>query len=292
MNGAPGPVVVGVMRSDAVDDALALGARLAATGGTDLLLVCAYPYEPAPDGRERPEYEALVRTEAEDLLAGCAARVEGVAARTLAVASFAPARVLHDVAAREGARAIVIASTHRGAPGRAATGTVADRLLTGAPCPVAIAPRGYAQRPWSGSFARVGAALAPAGADPRVLDAVRDLATGGAAAVELLTVAEPGIWRRDAWAGRATADELGAAQREILERRAAEAATALDGLPVRTVLLEGDPAEELGEASESLDVLVCGSRAYGPASIVLVGGVSKALARGARCPLVVVTRKA
>ncbi|MGI8624140.1 MAG: universal stress protein [Solirubrobacteraceae bacterium] len=43
--------------------------------------------------------------------------------------------------------------------------------------------------------------------------------------------------------------------------------------------------EPSGESSE-LDLLVCGSRAYG----VLAGGVSKMLMHGAACPVMVVPR--
>ncbi len=51
---------------------------------------------------------------------------------------------LKDLAAREGAELIVIGSTHRGQLGRVFPGSVGERLLSGAPCPVAVAPRGYA----------------------------------------------------------------------------------------------------------------------------------------------------
>jgi nucleotide-binding universal stress UspA family protein len=41
---------------------------------------------------------------------------------------------------------------------------------------------------------------------------------------------------------------------------------------------------------EDYDVLVCGSRGYGPARSVLLGGVSSRLVRHARLPVVVVPR--
>jgi nucleotide-binding universal stress UspA family protein len=41
---------------------------------------------------------------------------------------------------------IVLGSTHRGGLGRVMPGSVAERLLNGAPCPVAVAPRGYEPR--------------------------------------------------------------------------------------------------------------------------------------------------
>ena len=45
----------------------------------------------------------------------------------------------------EGADAIVLGSTHRGPLGRVLVGSVAERLLTGAPCGIVVAPRGYGE---------------------------------------------------------------------------------------------------------------------------------------------------
>ena len=57
-------------------------------------------------------------------------------------------------------------------------------------------------------------------------------------------------------------------------------------------LLDGDAVGELAEASAELDLLVLGSRGYGPVRRVLFGSVSRALARYAACPVVVVPRGA
>ena len=59
----------------------------------------------------------------------------------------------------------------------------------------------------------------------------------------------------------------------------------------RTELLEGPVVDTLADLrSEDYDVLVCGSRGYGPARSVLLGGVSSRLLRHARLPVVVVPR--
>jgi nucleotide-binding universal stress UspA family protein len=66
------------------------------------------------------------------------------------------------------------------------------------------------------------------------------------------------------------------------------------GLPagVRAVAacLEGEPSERLIAASEKLDLLIVGSRGYGPLRAVLTGGVSGRVIRGAHCPVIVVPR--
>ena len=63
-----------------------------------------------------------------------------------------------------------------------------------------------------------------------------------------------------------------------------------DGIEVVGKLLEGDAAGLLERESEGLDLLVTGSRGYGPKRAVLVGSVSSELLRTAQCPVVVVPR--
>jgi nucleotide-binding universal stress UspA family protein len=54
----------------------------------------------------------------------------------------------------------------------------------------------------------------------------------------------------------------------------------------------GAAAEELTVYSASLDLLVVGSRGYGPIGRIIHGSTSARLARSARCPLLVVPRSA
>ena len=52
------------------------------------------------------------------------------------------------------------------------------------------------------------------------------------------------------------------------------------------------PVDALVELSRDVDLLVCGSRGYGPVRSVLLGGVTHSLIRKAQCPVVVVPRGA
>ena len=55
--------------------------------------------------------------------------------------------------------------------------------------------------------------------------------------------------------------------------------------------LDGSPAEEIAEACEQgVDLLVTGSRGYGPMTRVLLGSVSRKLINEAPCPVLVVPR--
>src|SRR4029450_13189317 len=51
-----------------------------------------------------------------------------------------------------------------------------------------------------------------------------------------------------------------------------------------------DPADALLSISSNLDLLVMGSRGYGPGLAVLLGGVSRRVTMKARCPVLVVPR--
>jgi len=54
-------------------------------------------------------------------------------------------------------------------------------------------------------------------------------------------------------------------------------------------ILSGNVVQVLSELDE-VDVLFCGSRGYGPARRILLGGVSSRLVRQARSPIIVVPR--
>jgi nucleotide-binding universal stress UspA family protein len=66
--------------------------------------------------------------------------------------AVSPAVGLLEMAERENARLIVVGPSHRSGLGRVRPGSVGELLLSGAPIPVAIAPRGYADEaaPWQG----------------------------------------------------------------------------------------------------------------------------------------------
>ena len=65
---------------------------------------------------------------------------------------------------------------------------------------------------------------------------------------------------------------------------------ALAGAKAELVELDGDPAIALAAASCDLDLLIVGSRSYGPLGAVLLGAVTRRLVRAAECPVMVVPR--
>ena len=73
----------------------------------------------------------------------------------------------------------------------------------------------------------------------------------------------------------------------VLDRAVAALPT---GVKVDTELHVGDPADVLLRVSEHVDMLVCGSRGYGPIRSILLGGVSRRVIDGAQCPVLVLPR--
>ncbi|MQA73150.1 MAG: hypothetical protein GEU88_02160 [Solirubrobacterales bacterium] len=78
--------------------------------------------------------------------------------------------------------------------------------------------------------------------------------------------------------------------REVAARLATDLGAALETITVAEG--DGDPAEVLAARSRDLDLLVIGSRGYGPVRHALVGNVSTTVMRTASCPVLVVPRSA
>ena len=177
----PRKVIVGFNRSPAAQDALAFGRILATALGGEVLAANVFPYERV---HTTGDYLRVVRSEAETELTAVPAGIE-----RRAIGSHSPARGLTELAEAEKAAAVVIGSTHRSAIGRVLMGTVAERLLQGAPCAVAVAPGGYAERP-AADIRVIGVAY---DASPEAQQALRSatvLAERMGAALRVLAVAE------------------------------------------------------------------------------------------------------
>jgi nucleotide-binding universal stress UspA family protein len=116
------------------------------------------------------------------------------------------------------------------------------------------------------------------------------IATLSGAALTAFTVIEPPRFGPGApapeWVPPAEYD-VGARIREAEGRLREWLPSELDA---ETTVVEGDPVERLAELSARVDLLICGSRGYGPLRTVLLGGVSGGLAHTAACPLLVIPR--
>jgi nucleotide-binding universal stress UspA family protein len=211
--------------------------------------------------------------------------------RLLLIADRSSARGLQSSAERQGALLITVGASRRSGFGRVFPGSTAERLMSGAPCPVAIAPSGYSQ---SVTPVRTIACAFDGSPESRAaLEWARDLAERSASRVRILAVHEPPVTVAMAFdtIPMVAQDE---ALREHLGRQLEGAASDLRraGVDVDASLVIGQAETVLEEASSDVDVLVMGSRGYGPHRAVLLGSVSNAVVRRAACPVVVLPRAA
>jgi nucleotide-binding universal stress UspA family protein len=273
-------IVLGYDGSERSRDALALTAHLAADSGGAVTVVCAFPFVGVPPA----DRERALAEESAPLFLAAERSLDGLAVSTRAVSDASPARALNDVAEESGADLIVIGSTHRGAAGRVFPGSVGERLLHGAPCAVAVAPSGYHSADHA-EIGLIGVAYVNEPEADLALAAATDLAPVRHARLRLITVVD--LRPR----GVVFPDLLKEAAGEIeADLRAAEDSLAAD-IEHEAVLLEGDPPAELAAQGVELDLLIMGSRGYGPLGTALLGSVSAEVIRTAPCPVLVVPRR-
>ncbi len=149
-------IVIAVDTGERTPDALALGRLLATSTGVRAMVVSIFPYMPLAG----PEDAELVRAreDARRTLSEFTAEMGLEHAEAEVRSGNFAARELQHITERPETGLIVVGSTTRGPLGRLVIGGVGERLLAGAACPVAIAPRGYGDAP-PARLARVGVGL-------------------------------------------------------------------------------------------------------------------------------------
>lgn len=195
-----------------------------------------------------------------------------------------PATAILERAERDAPDALVLGSPHRGAVGRTLLGSVAEEVLHGAPCAVAVAPRGYAGA-GHGPFGLIAVAYDGTPEARAALYRGRALAEASRASLRVLTVVAPPV-AMPGGVGYAPAEP--ADPEEVL----AEAVRVVGpSVTVEGRKLDGPPAPTLAQACEDgVDLLITGSRGYGPVMRTLLGSTSSRLIAEAPCPVLVVPR--
>ena len=222
-----------------------------------------------------------------------------------------PAEVLRELAEKGDADLIVLGSTHHAAFGFVAPGSVAEHLLKGARCRLVIAPKGYARARAMLAAERAGEEaddVPEATSLPKLRDEARVLAVGFdggaesraalAEAAELaerfgtslrvIGVATPVPGPAPGVVGAPPSPEAGGDFQSRLNDAVAGLPDDVRALPIYE---KGDPVAKLLEhAGEGIDLLVLGSRGYGPVLRLIAGSVSVRVIRHAPCPVLIVPR--
>jgi nucleotide-binding universal stress UspA family protein len=284
-------IIVGVDESHGSSDAIALASSLAGVTGSTLMLVNVFPYDAHPSRASNRAFEDYLRHDSEELLERLRSTLGGETAEVRAIANPSPAHGLHELVESEGAALVVVGSTHTGRAGRVLPGSTAERLLHGSPCPVAVAPHGYAQRS-SHELAVIGCGYDGSTSAQHALEAARRLAAATGARLRVIRAFTPLAF--DTPPGSLATGGMSSYNDTLHERAAGEldaAVAKFEAEPgIESDFNVGDPVRILAAASEQLDLLIVGSRGYGPMHAVLVGGVTGRLLREAACPVIVLPR--
>jgi nucleotide-binding universal stress UspA family protein len=259
------------------EDALALGAALAEVGGAELMLVAVHPdlLVVLPSEMDSGSMRDAARVALWKARTRMAPRARTVVERDVSVP-----RALRRVIEHSHRDLLVLGSNRRAEPGRLRAGKRTRQLLRQFNCAVAIAPRGLhrAGRP---TLTRIGVGYDFGPESQAALERAAALAAGAGGRLFVHRVLDD----------RPQRPELIQKELDCLGEGLDALATELS-VPVETEVHCGRPADYLLELADEVDLLVIGSRRWGPVARVVLGGTGEALLHGAACPVVAVPRPA
>lgn len=263
-------------------DALQLALALA-DETTELIACCVYPAEVGDHGTAKQDDAERRLRVARELLAD--RPNTGFTVR----AAFSAGAGLHEEAEESKADLLVVGSSHRGPVGRVVPGSVTRQALHAAPCAVAVAPL-WLQSEADLAFGEIGVAYDGGAASETALERAAALARERSGRLHVVTVIESlGTKWSSAWVWPPPPDE---GVRDVVESEARAAlAKAGAGVEGSIEVVEGPAVHELVLATARLDLLIVGSRGYGPVGRTLLGTVSGDVAEAAACPVIVVPRE-
>ena len=281
-------IVVGYAGDRAGRDAVALAGRIAAAVKGGLTIV--FPYHPLLARETSEQVQERVQAEVRRLLDAIEGAEEIEPFTCHWSPSSWPIHALHELAVYEHAELIVLGAARETLGDRLHV-SLMERMVHGAPCAVAVAPAGYSESPRG--VRRIGVGFSSSNEGRAAMTLARELAgrLGGGVRVIAGAGLEPALasYAFSSPALGEVEDEMYADTEQTLTR-VCEELGASAGIPIEHETIRGDPASVLVERSSELDLLVLGSRAYGPLRHVLLGSVSARAMREARCPVLVVPR--
>ncbi len=268
--------------------AASLAQVLATATGARLVLVgveCELPLPLLDTFAHDPEaFKLELHAVRDELAPGATVRV---------AVDVSPSHALRRIAADEDADLVVVGSHRHGRHAEVARGDDAMQVLHGAPCAVVVAPDelpacrelrqigvGIDDSPESGVALRLALELArPTGARLKLLAVVGDAYATPAGIVPAAHCAE--------LHSPAVASHLDKA-RTVID----EALGRCDDVTASGDVVVGDPVTALTALGESCDLLVLGSRRWGPVRRLALGSTSEWVIRHATCPVLVPPRHA
>ncbi len=278
-------ILIGVDSTARSEDAVAFARRLLHSTTADVVVASVVPGPAEPGSPAREDAHLTVRR-----MSGLLMGVDAERIRTGIVEGRSPAQGLHDLAAAENPALLVVGSTHTGHLGRVRPGSTGEHLLTGAPCAVAVVPHGYRTR-LEQSVTRIGVAYDGSHESRAALDAAVGVARALNGTLRVISVIPADLYGAPALMGGVG---YAGAWAEVATDIRADLDACVAGLPADVspegVVLEGRPWRELADTSQNLDLLLVGSRGYGPLHAVLMGATSGPVLHHAHCPVIALPR--
>lgn len=282
-------IITGYVDTPGGRDALALAEVLADIDPDhELTVTSVYAYNPPEEPAEPSGWRKVLRDRADAELQSARAHLVGRPHTTVKPScGLSPSDGLHRLCAAEGASVAVIGVSHHHGMRRVRAGSITEQTIVGSPCAVAIAPSGYAEV--AGPPKVIAVAFNGSGESQRALDVAAGIAHRANAELRIIGVVDPAAVWYAAYGGTDVAQDLTRIVRDDLQT-AADAVEGVEHVEVR--ILTGEAVRAIHEAAEDADLLVLGSRGYGPVRRVLLGSVSAKLVRDPVCPLLVLPRTA
>jgi nucleotide-binding universal stress UspA family protein len=283
-------IAVGINGLPEGEDALALGATLALASGGELTLVAVHPdlLVLLPSEMDWGSMKAAARATLRD------ARDRMVPqARMLVERDVSVPRALRRVIERTHRDLLVLGSSRHAEDGHVRVGKRTRQLLGQFDCALAIAPKGLA-KPGEPTLSRIGVGYDGGVESQAALQRAAALAAGSGATLDVLAVVDDRL-PRIGWTSlsRGSVSDYGEQTiHEELDRLCQDLETAARGVdvPIETEVHRGRPADSLLELSGNVDLLLIGSRRWGPMARVILGSTGEALLHDAACPVVAVPR--
>jgi nucleotide-binding universal stress UspA family protein len=280
-------VIVGDDGLDGGADALALARAIAPDA--ELILATAYPWDATPSRFLQLGYGNILRDDTVKALRQRRDDAGLAGARAVAIPDTSPARALQHLAEAQDADLIVTGTASHAGLGRMLLGDVSRDILHGAPCPVAVAPRGFA----AGHPATVGVAFDFSPEAEKALALAVELAGALGARVKVREVVAADLWPLT---GSYPVIDLDDIAEELIadaeKRMQAKISELHTDVPVDVHAVVGATTERLEQLADDVDLLVCGSRGWGAVRRVVLGSTADRLIHHAACPVLVVPRTA
>jgi len=275
-------------------DATVLAAAIAEATGAELMLLAVEPDLPLiipglQRKRVRQETEAMLRGTGDELAPNARRKIDS---------DLSIPRGLERLARAEHRDLIVVGSSRHGQKGTVTIGRLTRQLLLDLHTALAIAPRGLSADDGGGArlrLRRVGVGYDGGGEARAALAAAATISAGAGAELVVRGAIDdrvpalgwPNVWMgaiMDSW------EEMMDEEERLLRESIATALGECDA-EAAVQVERGRPSKTLIALSEEVDLLVIGSRRWGPIARLLLGGTAEALVHhGAHCSLLVVPR--